>query len=71
VAGVTIAEMQKLEAGFAIVNDIRAITHTQWSRTLKAARGREAETAATLEQAEQMLDGGARSTGKPEHARRP
>ena len=105
VAEATIAEMQKLKAGFTIINDIRGlkpttqaasdqlrraqeaavkhgfsrairvvgdqvITHMQWSRTLKAASGREAETAATMEQAEQMLDGGARSSGKPERAPR-
>jgi hypothetical protein len=94
VAEATIAEMQKLRAGFAIVNDIRGlkpttqaasdqlrraqeaavkhgfgrairvvgdqvITHMQWSRTLKAAHGRDAETAPTMEEAERMLDGGA------------
>ena len=99
VAEATIAEMQKLRPGFAIINDIRGlkpttqaasdqlrraqeaavkhgfsrairvvgdqvVTHMQWSRTLKAAHGRDAETAATMEEAERMLEGGgARSSG--------
>jgi hypothetical protein len=36
-----------------------------------AAHGRDAETAATMEEAERMLDGGARSSSKLEQARRP
>jgi hypothetical protein len=36
----------------------QVITHMQWSRTLKAAHGRDAETAATMEEAERLLDGG-------------
>jgi hypothetical protein len=50
----------------------QVITHMQWTRTLKAAHGREAETAATPEEAERMLDGGgARSPVKPEPGRQP
>jgi hypothetical protein len=46
-----------------VVGD-QVVTHMQWSRTLKAASGREAETAPTMEEAERMLDGGpARSSG--------
>jgi hypothetical protein len=50
----------------------QVVTHMQWSRTLKAAHGVEAETAATMEEAERILDGGApRSSAKPEPPRRP
>ena len=35
----------------------QAVTQMQWNRTLKAAQGSWAETAATLEEAERMLDG--------------
>jgi hypothetical protein len=52
-----------------VVGD-QVITHMQWSRTLKAAHGRGAETAATMEEAERMLDGGgALSPVKPEQVR--
>lgn len=48
------------------------LTHMQWSRTLKAAHGREAETATTPEEAERMLEaGGGRSAVRPEPGRRP
>jgi hypothetical protein len=51
---------------------VQLITHTQWSRTLEAAHGREAETASTMEKAERMLEsGGARPKVKPEPGRRP
>jgi len=35
----------------------QAITHLQWNRTLKDTRGAAAETAATVEEAERMLEG--------------
>lgn len=36
----------------------QAITQLQWNRTLKETQGIAAETAATLEEAERILDGG-------------
>jgi hypothetical protein len=35
----------------------QAITHLQWNRTLKDTQGTAAETAATVEEAERMLEG--------------
>jgi len=91
VADTIIREMQKLQPGFAVINDIRelkpasatatremqraqeasfkhghgrvirvvgeqTVTQLQWNRTLTAAQGRGAETAATVEEAERMLE---------------
>src|SRR5262245_15686380 len=56
----------KLGYGRAIrvVGD-QVVTHLQWSRTLKAAGGHEIETAASVEEAERMLDrSGARAPAK-------
>ena len=67
------AQEAAVKPGFSrairVVGD-QVITHMQWSRTLKAAHGRDAETAATMEEAERMLaGGGAPSSVKPEQAR--
>jgi hypothetical protein len=69
------AQEAAVKLGFSrairVIGD-QVITHMQWSRTLKAAHGHDAETAATMEEAERMLEkGGARPPVKPEPARRP
>jgi len=92
VADTIIREIQKLEPGFAVINDIRglkpasaaatrqmqraqeasfqhghgrvirvvgdeaAVTQLQWNRTLSAAQGKGAETAASVQEAERMLE---------------
>jgi len=53
-----------------VVGD-QLITHMQWSRTLKAAHGHEIETATTVEEAERMLERGARAPAKPDPTKQP